>query len=133
MNENENELLERDDEIMRERGMIGGSVKTSRWELRPSSAREVSWMLTGQIIQNDRMDEYFRMCAFVYIHTARPSEIVSAIITAERFAEAVYEWMADHNPTRLEIEAMMPTYKQRVGEWFSSNSDLTEGGTSSGN
>ena len=79
------------------------------------------------------MDEYFRMCAFVYIHTARPSEIVASITNADRFAEAVYDWMDAHNPTRLEIEDMMPAYKQRVGEWFSSNSELTEGGTSSGN
>lgn len=130
---NENESLEKDDEITREQAMTSGPIKAARWTLRTTAAREVSWMLTGKVIHNDRMDEYFRMCAFVYLHTA-PTPEISAVITSEdKFTEAVYDWMATNNPSRLDIDSMLPAYSQRVGEWFASYSTLAESGPSSGN
>lgn len=133
MNENENESLEKDDEIIREQAMTSGPVKAARWTLRTTAAREVSWMLTGKIIHDDRMDQYFRLCAFVYLHTAPTPEILAVITSEAAFTEAVYDWMATHDPSRLDIEAAMPAYQQRVGEWFSSGSTLKETGLSSGN
>ena len=133
MSKNKIEVLERDDEILREQGMIGGPVKTGRWKLRPSTAREVSWMGTGKIIKNRRMDEWWRLSAFIYIHSAPIDEINSVIYSTKLFVAAVYDWMAKEKPTKGELESAFPTYQQRVNEWYSATSELKESGPSSGN
>lgn len=127
------EVLERDDEVLRERGMTSGPTSAARWTLRTSAAREISWMQTGKVIRNDWMDEIWRASAYVYLHTAPTPEILKAIVSEESFIAAVYDWMAKENPSKKDLEEVMPSYSQRVGEWYSSTSETTESGPNSGN
>ena len=134
MSKNKIEVLERDDEVLREQGMTSGSRKAGRWELRPTCATEVSWMqFNGVIVDDNGMDVLWRTSAFAYIHSAPKSEIRACVRDRAQFIEEVDEWISKNDPSSGEIKELSAALNGRMNEWFSSSSELTSSGQSSGN
>lgn len=126
------EVLERDDEVLRERGMTSGDQSVSRWEFRATSATEVSWMQRNKVME-PVMDVFWRAAAFAFIHSEPKAKVRAVINDRKDFVEAVDKWMDNNNPTSGEIKALSDAMKDRLEEWFSSSSELSDTGPASGN
>jgi len=126
------ELLETDDEILREHGMTSGESKASRWTLRTTAATEVSWMQRNKVLE-PVMDILWRSCAFAFIHAAPRTEVRTVVNDREDFIIAVDKWMDANSPNASEIKELAAAMNSRIEEWFSSSSELTESGDGSGN
>lgn len=134
MNKNKIEVLERDDEVLREQGMTSGVQKAGLWELRPTCATEVSWMqFNGVIVDDNGMDVLWRTSAFAYIHSAPKSEIRACVRDRAQFIDVVDEWIEANNPKSGDIKLLSSALNDRMNEWFSSSSELASSGQSSGN
>lgn len=134
MSKKQIEVLERDDEVLREHGMVSGAVKAGRWELRPTCAPEVSWMqFNGVIVDDNQMDIIWRTSAFAYIHTAPKSEVRACARDRDLFVEKVDAWMEENNPKGSDIKALSAALNDRMSEWFSSSSETASSGSSMGN
>lgn len=126
------ELLERDDEVLRERGMTSGEAKAGRWTLRPTAATEVSWMQRNKVLE-PVMDILWRAAAFAFIHAENKSTVRECVNDPDGFIAAVDAWMDKHNPTADDIKTLSAAMNDRIQEWFSSSSELAGSGASSGN
>lgn len=133
MSKAKNNELERDDEVLRNRGMVSGTLKAGRWSLRPTTATEVSWMQRNHVLEDSGMDILWKTCAFTYLHHADKPEIRACVNDREEFIEAVDRWMDSNNPKSDDIKTLAAAMNSRVAEWFSSSSELTESGPASGN
>ena len=132
MSKKQIEVLERDDEVLRERGMTSGETKAGRWTLRPTAATEVSWMQRNKVLE-PVMDILWRAAAFAFIH-AEPKTVVRACVNdSEEFVDAVDRWMDQFNPSADEIKTLSAAMNTRIEEWFSSSSELSGSGQGSGN
>lgn len=131
MSKNKIEVLERDDEILRENGMTSGVNNVARWTLSPTTATQVSWMQRNKVME-PVMDILWRACAFAFLHgdKAKVREVVN---DHDDFVNAVDSWMDKNNPTADEIRDLAAAMNSRVEEWFSSSSEVAESGPSSGN
>jgi len=132
MSKNKIELLERDDEVLRERGMTSGEAKTGRWTLRPTAATEVSWMQRNKVLE-PVMDVLWRAAAFAFIHGESKATVRESVNDPDGFTAAVDAWMDKHNPTAEEIKVLSAAMNDRIQEWFSSSSELAGSGQASGN
>ena len=134
MSKKQIEVLERDDEVLREHGMVSGAVKAGRWELRPTCAPEVSWMqFNGVIVDDNGLDVMWRTSAFAFIHSAPRPEVLGCVRNRDAFIKAVDEWMIENNPKHGDIRSLSSAMNERVGEWFSSSSETATSGPSMGN
>lgn len=134
MSKKQIEVLERDDEVLRERGMTSGAMKCGRWELRPTCAPEVSWMQdNGVIVEDNGLGSIWRTSAFAFIHSAPKPEVVACVRDRDLFITSVDGWMAKNNPNGNDIKALSAVLNVRIEEWFSSSSEVSETGPSSGN
>lgn len=133
MSKNKIEVLERDDEILREQGMTSGTAKCGRWKLRTTSATEVSWMQRNLVLEDSGMDILWKTCAFAFIHAEDRAVVRESVNDRELFTEAVDAWMDEHKPTSSDIKTLASAMNSRIEEWFSSSSDLAQSGQSSGN
>lgn len=133
MSKNKIEVLERDDEVLRNQGMISGTVKSGRWSLRPTTATEVSWMQRNKVMEDSGMDILWRTCAFAYLHHSDKSEIRACVNDRADFIDSVDRWMGENNPKSGDFKLLASVMNSRIEEWFSSSSELSESGQSSGN
>ena len=134
MSKNKIEVLERDDEVLREQGMTSGASKCGLWELRPTCATEVSWMqYNGVIVDDNGLDIIWRTSAFAFIHSEPKPEVRACVRNREAFIAAVDEWIAENNPSGKDIKSLSAALNDRMQEWFSSSSEAAESGPSSGN
>jgi len=132
MSKNKTEGLERDDEVLRERGMTSGEAKAGRWNLRVTAATEVSWMQRNKVME-PVMDILWRAAAFAFIHSENKAAVRECINDPDGFVAAVDTWMDQHNPTAEDIKILSAAMNDRIQEWFSSSSEIAQGGPSSGN
>lgn len=132
MSKKQIEVLERDDEILRERGMTSGNQSVSRWDFRTTSATEVSWMQRNKVME-PVMDIIWRSAAFAFIHAEPKAKVRAVVNDREDFVDAVDKWMDSNNPNATEIKELAAAMNDRIQEWFSSSSELAESGPSSGN
>lgn len=131
MSKNKIEVLERDDEILRENGMTSGVNSVARWTLSPTTATQVSWMQRNKVME-PVMDILWRACAFAFLHGDK-SKVREVVNDHDDFVNAVDSWMDKNNPNADEIRQLAAAMNSRVEEWFSSSSEVTESGPSSGN
>ncbi len=132
MSKKQIEVLERDDEILREQGMTSGESLAGRWTLRPTAATEVSWMQRNKVME-PIMDILWRAAAFAFIHSADKPKVRAVVNDRSEFVEAVDKWMESNNPSSAEIKMLAAAMNDRIEEWFSSSSELAETGPASGN
>ena len=119
-----------DDEILREQGMTSGPLQTTRWELRPTCALEISWLQRNGVLSPD-MDILWRAAAFAYIHSAPKSEIRKSVNESSAFKATVDRWLDDESPTAKDIAALSEAMNKRTAEYFAAFSSTGE--DSSGN
>ncbi len=117
--------LKKDDEVLREQAMTSGPTKGGRWELRTTSATEVSWMQRNKVLE-PAMDILWRACAFAFIHEELRSEIRKVINDHDSFVIAVDRWMDEHNPSSNEIKELATAMNERIEEWFASANESSE-------
>lgn len=117
--------LKKDDEILREQAMTSGPTKGGRWELRTTSATEVSWMQRNKVLESP-MDILWRACAFAFIHHAPRPEIRKVVNDHESFVVAVDRWMDQHNPSSNEIKELASAMNDRIQEWFASANESAD-------
>ena len=132
MSKKQIEVLERDDEILREQGMTSGESLAGRWTLRPTAATEVSWMQRNKVME-PIMDILWRAAAFASIHSELKPKVRAVVNDRSDFVEAVDKWMESNNPNASEIKTLAAAMNDRIEEWFSSSSELAESGPTSGN
>ena len=134
MSKNKIEVLERDDEVLRNNGMTSGTQKCRRWDIRPTCAPEVSYMQDNGIIDGENgLGSVWRNSAFAFIHSAPKSEVLSCVRNRDAFVARVDKWMEENNPKGDDIKALSSLFSGRLEEWFSSSSEVAESGPSSGN
>lgn len=117
--------LKKDDEVLREQAMTSGPTNGGRWELRTTSATEVSWMQRNKVLE-PAMDILWRACAFAFIHEELRSEIRKVINDHDSFVIAVDRWMDEHNPSSNEIKELATAMNERIEEWFASANESSE-------
>jgi len=133
MSKNKIEVLERDDEVLREQGMTSGPVGSGRWTLRTTAVREVSWMERNGVSGESDMGIFWKTCAFAFIHSEPLSVVRSVVNDRESFIEKIDDWMGVHKPNASEIQTLASEMNSRIMAYYSSYSSPVESGSSSGN
>lgn len=133
MSKNKIEVLERDDEIIREQGMTSGPVKSCGFELRTTAVREVSWMERNGVSGESDMGVFWKTCAFAFIHSEPLPLVRSVVNDREAFIEKIDDWMDAHKLKASEIQTLAAEMNSRIMAYYSSSSSPAESGPASGN
>lgn len=126
-----NDELMTDDEIIRGKAMESGNVDIAGMTFKPTDCLRVSWMQRNGVMDDDKMDILWRVCAFALLHTTENKVLRGYVNDSDEFKDAVDAWIEKRNPSVDDFKELSAIMNQRISEWFTSSSTLKESGSAS--
>ena len=123
-----NRDMEKDDDILREEGMTEGPMKFGDLELRPITAKSLSWMQRNQVFADDK-DLIWKSAAFAFLHSAPRSEIQKSVNDRGEFLNAVDDWMDENVVHHSELNPVALIMTKAFERYAASSSETSGNGS----
>ena len=117
-----------DDEVIRGQAMESGETLFAGMTFKPTDCLRVSWMQRNGVMDDDKMDILWRVCAFALLHTTENKVLRGYVNDDESFKDAVDAWIEKYNPSVDDFKQLSSIMNDRITQWFTSSSSPKEQG-----